>query len=309
MHYLITGGAGFIGSNIADILVEHGHKVRILDDFSSGKEENLAAIINDIEVIRGDIRDHDTVRKAVTGVDYVFHEAALASVQKSVEDPVEANDINLNGTLCVLENSRRAGVKKLVMASSAAIYGDSPVLPKHEKMLPEPLSPYAVHKLTGEHYLKIYWELYKFPTVALRYFNVFGPKQDPASDYAAVIPCFISRLVAGKAPIVYGDGEQTRDFIYIDNCVEANLLAMSNDDMVGEVYNAALGDQITLNQLLEELGKITGSDVKPVYEPARSGDIRYSYASIDKIKKVGFKPKVGFAEGLKKTVEFFASKK
>ena len=306
MNYLITGGAGFIGSNIAYKLLETGKRVRILDNFSSGKEENLADIINDIELIRGDIRDIDTVKKAVEGVDYVYHQAALASVQASIDDPQESHEINLTGTLNMLEQSRRAGVKKFIMASSAAIYGDSPVLPKHEQMLPEPLSPYAAHKLAGEYYLRLYWQLYRFPTVALRYFNVFGPRQDPQSDYAAVIPCFIDRMVKSEPPTVFGDGEQTRDFIYIDNCVAANLMAVENDDMVGEVFNVAGGDQFTLNQLLEELRNITGKDIKAVYEPARPGDIRYSYASIEKIKKLGFKPRVGFSEGLKKTVEYFA---
>jgi len=308
MNYLITGGAGFIGSNIAHKLLETGHRVRILDNFSSGKEDNLAAVKNDIELIRGDIRDIDIVKKAVEGIDYVYHQAALASVQASIDNPLESHEINLTGTLNMLEYSRRAGVKKFIMASSAAIYGDSPVLPKHEKMPPEPLSPYAVHKLTGEYYLCLFWQLYKFPTVALRYFNVFGPRQDPKSDYAAVIPCFIDRMVKGEAPTVFGDGKQTRDFIYIDNCVAANLLAAENDDMVGEVFNVAGGDRFTLNQLLEELRAITGKDIKAVYEPARSGDIRHSYASIDKIKKLGFKPGVGFPEGLKKTVEYFAAR-
>ncbi len=305
MNYLITGGAGFIGSNIAHKLVQMGHQVRILDNFSSGKEANLADIKNDIELIRGDIRDGDTVKKAVDGIDYVFHQAALASVQASIEDPLTAHEINLNGTLNMLEYSRTAGVRKLIMASSAAVYGDSPELPKYEKMLPQPLSPYAVHKLTGEHYLRIYWQLYKFPTVALRYFNIFGPRQDPKSDYAAVIPCFISRFAEKKAPTVFGDGEQTRDFIYIDNCVDANLLAAENDNMVGDVFNVAGGEQFTLNQLLDELRNITGMNLKAEYKPARAGDIRYSYASIDKIRKFGYKPKIGFAEGLKKTVAYF----
>jgi len=307
MNYLITGGAGFIGSNIAYKLLTMGKKVRILDNFSSGKEENLAAVKNDIELIRGDIRNTDTVRKAVEGIDFVYHQAALASVQASIDNPLTSHDINLTGTLNMLEYSRRAGVKKLIMASSASIYGDSPVLPKHEKMLPEPLSPYAAHKLTGEYYLYLYWKLYKFPTVGLRYFNVFGPRQDPKSDYAAVIPCFIDRMVKGETPTVFGDGEQTRDFIYIDDCVAANLLAIENDDMVGEVFNVAGGNQFTLNQLLEELRTITGKDIKAVYEPARAGDIRHSYASIDKIKKIGFSLGVGFSEGLKKTVEYFAA--
>jgi nucleoside-diphosphate-sugar epimerase len=308
MKYLITGGAGFIGSNIAHKLLETGCKVRILDNFSSGKEENLADIINDIELIRGDIRNIETVKEAVAGMDFVYHQAALASVQASIDNPLESHDINLTGTLKMLEYSRRAGVKRFIKASSAAVYGDSPVLPKHEKMLPEPLSPYAAHKLTGEHYLRLYWQLYRFPTVALRYFNVFGPRQDPQSDYAAVIPCFIDRLVNNEPPTVFGDGEQTRDFIYIDNCVAANLMAAENDDMVGEVFNVAGGDQFTLNQLLDELRNITGKDIMAKYEPARSGDIRYSYASIDKIKKLGFKIKVGFTEGLEKTVEYFASR-
>ena len=233
MKYLITGGAGFIGSNIAARLVADGHKVRILDNFSSGREENLAAIADKIEIRRGNICDFETVSEAVQKADCVFHLAALPSVPRSIKDPLASNEVNVNGTLYVLEASRRAGVKKVVCSSSSSVYGESEELPKHENLEPNPLSPYAVTKLTGEHYCRVYWELYKFPTVSLRYFNIFGPNQSPDSEYAAVIPKFITAIMNGENPVVFGDGKQSRDFTYIDNAVAANLLAAANDDIVG----------------------------------------------------------------------------
>lgn len=308
MNYLITGGAGFIGSNIAQRLVADGQKVRILDNFSSGTRENLAAFADKIELIEGDIRDRETVSRAVKGIDFVAHQAAMASVPKSVEDPVTANHVNLDGTLNVMEAARAAGVKRMVLASSAAVYGESAELPKRETMAPEPLSPYAVAKLTNEYYARVYWNLYRFPCTCLRYFNVFGPRQDPNSDYAAVIPRFISRLVGNKRPTVYGDGEQTRDFVYIDDVVAANLLALSNDRMVGEAFNVARGEELTLNRLLGLLKDIVGTDIAPVHENARPGDIRKSYADITRIRSMGFDPEVSLRDGLKKTVEYFASR-
>ena len=307
MKYVITGGAGFIGSSIAARLVADGHKVRILDNFSSGREENLAAIADKIEIRRGNICDFETVSEAVHKADCVFHLAALPSVPRSIKDPLASNEVNVNGTLFVLEASRRAGVKKVVCSSSSSVYGESEELPKHEKLEPNPLSPYAVTKLTGEHYCRVYWELYKFPTVSLRYFNIFGPNQDPNSEYAAVIPKFIAAIMNGENPVVFGDGEQSRDFTYIDNAVEANILAATNDDIVGTEYNVACGAQFSLNQLLDNLGDIMGKKVSPKYDPPREGDILHSYADISKLGAHGYKPTVGFLDGLKRTVEFFSS--
>ena len=307
MKYVITGGAGFIGSNIAARLVAEGHKVRILDNFSSGREENLAAIADQIEIRRGNICDFETVSEAVQNADCVFHLAALPSVPRSIKDPLASNEVNVVGTLYVLEASRRAGVKKVVCSSSSSVYGESEELPKHEKLEPNPLSPYAVTKLTGEHYCRVYWELYKFPAVSLRYFNIFGPNQDPNSEYAAVIPKFILSIMTGENPVVFGDGEQSRDFTYIDNAVEANILAATNDDIVGTEYNVACGAQFSLNQLLDNLGDIMGKKVKPQYDPPRQGDILHSYADISKLAAHGYKPSVGFLDGLKRTVEFYTS--
>lgn len=306
MKYLVTGGAGFIGSNLSRRLLEQGHTVRVLDNFSSGRAENLADIIDSVELIEGDIRDYWTVTQAVKGVDYVLHQAALPSVPRSVKNPLTSNEVNINGTLHILEAARVAGVKKLAMASSSSVYGESEVLPKHEEMTPSPLSPYAITKLTNEHYCRVYWQLYKFPTVCLRYFNIFGPHQDPNSEYAAVIPKFITALVEKRSPVVFGDGEQSRDFTYIDNCVEANLLAISNDKIVGEAYNVACGGRFTLNQLLDKLREIIGVDTPAKYDPPRPGDIRHSYADVSKLGAFGYNPKISFEEGLKKTVAFFA---
>ncbi|UCE24285.1 MAG: SDR family oxidoreductase [Candidatus Zixiibacteriota bacterium] len=305
MKYLITGGAGFIGSNIAAKLVEQGETVRILDDFSTGRRENLIALEGKVELIEGDIRDIAITQKAVSGMDYVLHQAALPSVPRSVKDPLTSNAVNVDGTLNLLEASRKAGVRKFVMASSSSVYGESEELPKHEGLRPDPLSPYAVTKLTNEYYLKVFWELYQFPTVALRYFNIFGPHQDPKSEYAAVVPRFITDLLAGRQPVVFGDGEQSRDFTYIDNCVQANLLATSHDDIVGDYYNVACGARFTLNQMLDILRSVIGTDVQAKYDPPREGDILHSYASINKLEKHGYKPAVGFEEGLRRTVEFF----
>jgi UDP-glucose 4-epimerase len=308
MKYLITGGAGFIGSNIVRRLLEMGHEVRVLDNFSSGREENISDIADDIELIDGDIRDFWVVTKAVRGVDYVLNQAALPSVPRSVNNPLTSNVVNIDGTLNMLEAAKQAGVKKFVTASSSSVYGDAEELPKHEKMTPNPVSPYAITKLANEHYCKVYWKLYGFPTVSLRYFNIFGPHQDPNSEYAAVIPKFITCLLEGKKPTVFGDGEQSRDFTYIDNCVEANLLAAADDRMIGDVYNVACGAHFTLNELIAQLCRIIGVTTEPVYDPPRPGDVRHSFASIDKLGALGYDPKVGFEEGLKKTVEFFSGK-
>ena len=307
MKYLVTGGAGFIGSNIARQLVSQGDTVRILDNFSSGRRSNLAGISSNIELIEGDIRDLPTVTQAVEGMNYVLHQAALPSVPRSIDDPVTSNAVNIDGTLNVLEASKRAGVKKFVIASSSSVYGESEELPKHEAMRPSPLSPYAVTKLTCEYYCLNYWRLYKFPTVCLRYFNIFGPYQDPASQYAAVVPKFITAFLEGARPTVFGDGEQSRDFTYIDNCVQANLLAATNDDIVGDVFNVACAGQFTLNQLLDALRKIMGVDIEATYDAPQPGDIKHSFADVSKLMKFGYNPKVGFDQGLEQTVEFFRS--
>lgn len=308
MKYLITGGAGFIGSNIARKLLSDGGQVRILDNFSSGSLDNLENISSRIELIDGDIRDYWTVVRAVKDVDFVLHQAALPSVPRSVDNPLTSNDVNIDGTLNVLEASRQAGVKRFVTASSSSVYGESEVLPKIESMVPSPLSPYAITKLTNEYYCQVYWQLYRFPTVALRYFNIFGPYQSPKSEYAPVIPRFTTAFLCGKQPIVFGDGTQSRDFTYIDNCVQANLLATQSDGMVGQAFNVACGSQYTLNDLLDELRKILKVDIPAKYEPPRPGDIKHSYAGIDKIKKCGYQPTIGFVDGLKKTVEYFRHK-
>ncbi len=305
MKYLITGGAGFIGSNIANRLVKNGEGVRILDNFSTGKRENLTGIESRIELIEGDIRDYDLVNRAVKGVDYVLHLAALASVPSSIMDPITSNEVNVTGTLNMLQASRLALVKKLVFSSSSAIYGDASALPINEWSAAQPLSPYAVGKLIGEYYARIYWEMYQLPTVSLRYFNVYGPKQNPDGDYAAVIPKFIISLLNNQTPIVYGDGEQSRDFVYIEDAVTANILAATNKEMAGTEFNVGSGNRFTLNQLLEELCKITGVDINANYAPARSGDIRHSYADISKLKTSGFTPDMEFKQGLERTVEFF----
>ncbi|MDH4158537.1 MAG: SDR family oxidoreductase [candidate division Zixibacteria bacterium] len=305
MKYLITGGAGFIGSNIARNLVRDGREVRILDNFSSGRHENVADLADKVELIEGDIRDYWTVIKAVKGVDYVLHQAALPSVPRSVENPLTSNSVNIDGTLNMLEASKNAGVKKFVLASSSSVYGESEELPKHEGMTPSPLSPYAISKLTGEYYCRVYWQLYGFPTVSLRYFNIFGPHQDPASQYAAVVPRFITSLLEGKQPVVFGDGAQSRDFTYIDNCVAANILAATSDKIVGDVFNVACAGQYTLNELLDILREIIGVDIPAKYDPERPGDIKHSYADVKKLMKFGYNPKVSFKEGLKRTVEFF----
>ena len=309
MKYLITGGAGFIGSNTAEHLLKEGHQVRILDNFSSGKRDNLARFLNNIELLEGDIRDTGLVGKAVQGVDYVLHLAAMPSVPKSIADPLSSNEINVGGTLNVLEASRRNGVKKFVLASSAAIYGDSPELPKRENMLPNPLSPYAIQKLVGEYYCKVFWELYDLPTVALRYFNVFGPRQDPQGDYASVIPKFITVALADGKPVVFGDGLQSRDFVYIQDCVQANILAATRDTMVGEAFNVAAGKTYTLNELLDALRAVTGKPIQAVYDAPRPGDIVHSSASVVKLIQQGYQPSVDLETGLKRTVEYFGSKR
>lgn len=308
MRYLITGGAGFIGSNIAHELVKRGEDVRILDNLSTGSKTNIADIENQVEMIEGDIRDFWTVRESIEDVDYVLHQAALPSVPRSVKNPLTSNNVNIDGTLNLLEASRQAGVKKFVLASSSSVYGDTPELPKREDMWTDPLSPYAVTKLTCEKYCKVFYELYGLETVCLRYFNIFGPRQDPDSEYAAVVPKFIIALLSGKQPIVYGDGNQSRDFTFIDNAVEANLLATTSKAAPGNYYNIACGAQFTLNELLDKLRAIIGADVDARHTPPRPGDILHSFADISLARgDLKYNPKVDFEAGLRKTVEWFSA--
>lgn len=305
--YLVTGGAGFIGSNIAEKLVESGKKVRIIDNLLTGKLENMKTFIKKAEFINGDIRSLDTLIKVMDGVDYVIHQAALPSVPKSVEIPIESNEHNTNGTLNVLVAAKENAVKRVVYAASSSAYGEIPESPKVETMRPQPLSPYAVNKLIGEYYCSVFMQVYGLETVALRYFNVFGPRQDPTSFYSAVIPKFISSLQKSEAPIIYGDGEQSRDFTYIDNVVEGNLLACKAEGVAGKMFNLACGESFTLNELYQELQSIMGTSIDPIYDDPRVGDVKHSLADIDQAKKMlGFDVLVSFKDGLKKTVEWFS---
>ncbi len=309
---LVTGGAGFIGSNLTEVLLKQGHLVRVLDNFLTGKRENLIfdEAYSSLEIIEGDIRDLTVCQRATIDIEYVFHQAALPSVLRSVEDPLTSNSVNVEGTLNILLAARNAGVKRLIYASSSSVYGDTPTLPKHEEMPPNPLSPYALQKYIGEQYCRLFFQLYGLEAVSLRYFNIFGPKQDPTSIYSAVIPRFIDALLEGRPPIIFGDGEQSRDFTYIDNVVQANLLAMSAAHLNGEAINIACGKRTSLNQLLNFLKEIVGSKVSPIYEEPRKGDVRHSLANIQKGKEIlNYEPEVGIERGLRKTVEYFQKKR
>jgi UDP-glucose 4-epimerase len=301
MRALVTGGAGFIGSHLVSRLADDGHEVRVLDDLSSGKRENLAHLsgARAPEVIEADVRSVDAVKRAVEGCEVVFHEAAIVSVPYSVEHPRETHDVNIAGTLNVLCAARDAGVRRVVFASSAAIYGDDPSLPKTEAMLPAPISPYGVEKLTAEHYLRTFTRLYGLETVALRYFNVFGPRQDPSSPYSGVISVFASRILAGKTVGIFGDGEQTRDFVYVGNVVDANVLAAASPRAVGNVYNVACGNATSLRELAARLGAAAGKTPAIEHLPPRPGDIRHSRADIARARAdLGYAPKVTLDEGL-----------
>jgi len=307
-NVLVTGGAGFIGSHLTEALLREGHRVRVLDDFSTGKRENLIfdKEYPSLEITEGDTCHLALCQRAMKDMEYVFHQAALPSVQRSVEDPLGSNAVNVGGTLNILFAAREETVKRVIYASSSSIYGDTPTLPKHEEMLSHPLSPYALQKYIGEQYCRLFYQLYGLETVSLRYFNIFGPKQDPNSIYSAVIPKFIDALLQGSPPIIFGDGEQSRDFTYIENVVQANLLAMSAEHLHGEAINIACAERTSLNQLLNVLRKILGSKLSPVYEEPRKGDVRHSLADIRKGKEIlNYEPKVGVELGLKKTVEFF----
>ncbi|MDB5033653.1 MAG: hypothetical protein JWQ98_894 [Chlorobi bacterium] len=310
MECLVTGGAGFIGTNIVRGLIERGDRVRVLDNFATGKRENLKDIPDGVELIEGDIRSYHLVREAVEGVDVVFHEAALPSVPRSIKDPITTHEVGTNGTLNILQAARDCGVRRIVFAGSSSVYGNTQVLPKHEGLMPAPLSPYAVSKLTGENYCRVFFQLYGLETVALRYFNVFGPRQDPTSQYSAVIPKFIELMRAGERPTIYGDGEQSRDFTYIDNVVHANILAATTDTGVaGEVFNVACGERTTLNQLVAALNGTLGTSVEPMYTERKMGDVQHSFASIEKFRlATGYTPLVGFEEGVRRTAAWYCTR-
>ena len=306
MRYLVTGGGGFIGSNFVRELLDRGEQVRVVDNFSTGRRENLKEFTGQFELYEGDIRSFWTMSDACQDVDCIIHLAALPSVFRSVEDPLTSTDINVNGTATVLEAARRQGVKKVMSASSSSVYGDTPTLPKHEEMPLSPLSPYAATKMLGEHYCRLYHDLYGLTAISFRFFNVFGPKQNPDSEYAAVVPKFIACLQEGRQPTVYGDGEQTRDFTYIDNVIEAVLGASRQDKITCGEYNLACGSQYTVNALIEQLARILGKPGDAVYVDARPGDIVHSYAEVGKLERdFGFKAHIGFEEGLEKTIAYY----
>jgi UDP-glucose 4-epimerase len=304
---LVTGGAGFIGSHIAAALIESGARVRVIDDLSTGHLENLEEIGGEVDFVRGSLNDDESLRRTLENVELVFHEAAIPSVPRSVENPRETHRACVEATFSLLLAARERGVRRVVYAASSSAYGDQPVLPKVETMQPDPLSPYAAAKLFGEYYCQVFTRTYKLETVALRYFNVFGPRQDPSSQYSGVISRFIAALVSGAQPVIYGDGEQTRDFTYVSNAVEANLLASESAAAVGQVINVANGQRISLNKLLSELKKLTGrNDAQADYRAPRIGDVRHSLADITRARELlGYEPRVGLEEGLRKTIDWW----
>jgi nucleoside-diphosphate-sugar epimerase len=304
---LVTGGAGFIGSHLAARLCRAGHAVRVLDNLATGRRENLAEIGDEIELVEGDVRSYEQVHRCMRGCDLVFHEAALPSVPRSIQDPLTSHASNVTGTLNVLLAAREEGVRRVVFASSSSTYGANRELPAREAAPALPISPYAVAKLAAEGYCRAFSTVYGLETVALRYFNVFGPRQDPLSEYAAVIPRFITAMLEGRPPVIYGDGEQSRDFTYIDNVVAANLLAADADDVAGQTFNIACGATITLNALLDELRAITGIAIDAVHEDPRQGDVRHSLADISRARAaLGYEPAIDLREGLSRTVESLA---
>ena len=304
-RFLVTGGAGFIGSHIVDALVADDNEVRVLDNFETGRQENLAQHKRGVEVVHGDVRDEDVVARCMPGIDYVYHEAALPSVKHSLSDPKMCNSASVDGTLNVLLAARKNGVKRVIYASSSALYGDSAELPKREDMWVLPSSPYGVAKFTAELYCRVFHNCYGTETVCLRYFNVFGPRQSPSSVYAGVMPIFISMLLAGKQPTIDGDGEQTRDFIYVEDIVKANMLALSSKQAVGQTMNVATGEPISVNRLYEEIEAVLKTGIRPKYGPPRAGDIKHSVADIGLARELlGYEPRVPFAEGMARTIEW-----
>lgn len=303
---LVTGGAGFIGSHIIRGLLNRGDRVRVFDNLSTGYRRNFDELAKDIEFVEGDIRDLDALQSAASGIETVYHLAAQGSVPKSVELPAQANDINVNGSLNVLIAARDQGARRVVYSASSAAYGETPVLPKVETLSPTPLSPYAVSKLAAEHYCSAFSNCYGLSTISLRYFNVFGPRQDPNSQYAAAIPAFVTRMVKGERPIIFGDGEQSRDFCYVDNVADANLRAGSRDELKGEVVNIACGERITLNAIIALINEQLGTKLTPDYRPVRAGDVKHSLADIRAAERViGYRPQVMFAEGLKRSIVWY----
>jgi nucleoside-diphosphate-sugar epimerase len=304
-NYLVTGGAGFIGSHLTEELVRRGHRVRVADSLITGKRENLAHI-SGIEFLEGDLADLEFARRAVDGVEYVLHQAAIPSVPRSVKDPILSNRANVDATLNTLLASRDAGVRRLVFAASSSAYGDTPTLPKHEGMATNPLSPYALQKVIGEQYLQMFTRLYGLETVSIRYFNVFGPRQDPNSPYSGVIAVFATSVLENRPPTIYGDGEQTRDFTYVANVVDGVLKACEAPRASGEVINVATGGRISLNELFEVMRKLVGADVRPNYGEARAGDVRDSQADITKARELlGYEPIVSFEDGLRQTIDWY----
>lgn len=305
-QYLVTGGAGFIGSHIVERLVNDGHKVRVLDNFTSGKRTNIAPLGSRVDVFEGDIRSAEDCHRACKDVEMVFHLAAMPSVPRSVADPKTTHEVNVNGTFNLLLAARDAKCRRLIFAASSSAYGDLPDLPKRETACPKPLSPYAVHKLLGEQYNHAFSCCYGFETISLRYFNVFGPRQDPKSEYAAAVPAFVAAVLHDQPPTVYGDGEQTRDFTYIDNVVHANVLASKAARTAGEIVNIACGERVSVNQIIREINTLLGRRLTPKYVPERPGDVKHSLADISLARKLlGFEPQVNFADGLRNAIDWY----
>jgi nucleoside-diphosphate-sugar epimerase len=312
MKYLITGGAGFIGSNIVKELLKRGESINILDNFSTGRRTNITEFRTspNLKIIEGDLRSLHMVRKAVKGVDYVLHQGALPSVPRSISDPLTSNDVNILGTLNILVAAKDYGVKRVVFASSSSVYGENNTLPKKESISVSPLSPYAITKYAAENYCHFYYHIHGLETVSLRYFNVFGPNQDPFSEYSAVIPKFIKLIMANKEPVIYGDGLQSRDFTFVENNIIANLLACESPKAAGEVFNIACGDRYSLNDLVEGINKILGKNIEPKYIETRTGDVKHSLADISKAKSLlGYEVKTDFNKGLEKTIDYYSKTK
>ena len=309
-RWLVTGGAGFIGSHLAAALLARGEEVRIADSFITGKEANLAVLNGHAEVLRGDLADPAFSQRAVEGIDVVLHQAAIPSVPRSVSDPLTSNRANIDATLALLVAARDAGVRRVVYAASSSAYGDTPTLPKREDMATNPLSPYALQKLVGEQYLQLFTKLYGLETVSIRYFNVFGPRQDPSSPYSGVIALFVSRLLAGQPATITGDGEQTRDFTYVDNVVDGVLRAAKAPGVSGRVINVATGTRVSINHLYKTLQQLLGSNLDPVYAEARAGDVRDSLADIAVARQLlGYEPGISFEEGLRRTVDWYRAER
>jgi UDP-glucose 4-epimerase len=304
--YVVTGGGGFIGSHIVEELLRRKQTVKIIDNFSTGRRANITSFERDAEVIEADLAETPDLARHLRGAEYVIHQAAIPSVPKSIVEPIPSHRSNVNGTFQLLLACRDAGVRRVVYASSSSLYGDSPTLPKHEGMAPNPLSPYGAQKLFGEIYCQVFTKSYGLETASLRYFNVFGPRQDPSSQYSGVLSLFITAVLQGRQPTIYGDGLQSRDFTYVQNVVEANLLACTAPGVAGEAFNIACGDRITVNSALQVINKITGKDITPVYREPRAGDIKHSQADVRKAEnKLGYKPQITFEEGLRRTIDWY----